>query len=419
MKTFPLRISPSSIIAATLRRPSAAFVAAATFGLAACSTSSDSVANGTGSNAGEAELANMIVVTAPNGAPLAKASARVWTMSENSMEVEWSGQLNKDGQFAINRSIGGTHLLESYSGDTLSAMRWVDFNKASAQKIETSASVTLKGKITDSGKPLENVTVSILDKKATTDSNGEFSIDGVPEGVHYAFVEGFFGKFSYQMQTGLGTSGTTNNIDVADSIFTVIEDFENWNYRQTLIGKSFGDGWWFVCTDSLQGGGSKTHADLFSPAIVVTGDSAKNGSSLHVIFDLDETYDGHYGVAGFSIGGDFDVHENAPAFYDLSGMRAISFDAKGNGRLFLQITRRGDDGKKEFHKTEFVTLMRDWSHFTFTAEDFDANMQAVNSINFMFESDAEFYLDNVRLDGISPSMWPSLGMDFDKETASN
>ena len=100
------------------------------------------------------------------------------------------------------------------------------------------------------------------------------------------------------------------------------------------------------------------------------------------------------------------------SFYDLRSATAISFDAKGSGELFLQITKRSDEGKREYHKTWPVTLTDEWQHFTFTAEDFDTELAAVNSLNFMVESDAEIYLDNVRFDGISPSMWPSLGMRF-------
>ena len=100
------------------------------------------------------------------------------------------------------------------------------------------------------------------------------------------------------------------------------------------------------------------------------------------------------------------------AFYDLRSATAISFDVKGSGELFLQITKRGDDGEREYHKTWPVTLTDEWQHVTFTAEDFDTELVAVNSLNFMVESDAEIYLDNIRLNGISPSMWPSLGMRF-------
>lgn len=377
--------------------------------LGACS-GGDSVANGTGSDAGEAELANSIVVTSPSGAPLARGMARLWGMNEDSMELEWSDTLDNDGRLKFASSLSGQHLLESRSGDSLSVMRWVDFGKQPSQTLAAAASVSLKGVITNRGVAVAGATVTILDKSVKTAADGSFAFDALPEGVHYAFVEGDFGKFSYQMQTGLENAGTTNNIDIADSIFTVVEDFEKWSSRQTMLGKSFGEGWWFICTDSLQGGKSSS-PNIASKDILVTGAEAKNGSSLHIKFTIDPDFDGGYGVAGFSIGGDFDRSET-PAFYDLRKTTAISFDAKGEGEMFLQITRRSDKGEREYHATKGMSLGNEWTHFTFTAKDFGTEFTAVNSLNFVVNKDAEIYLDNIRFDGISPSMWPSLGMDF-------
>jgi hypothetical protein len=380
------------------------------------SCSHESVANGTGSNAGETELAGIITVTHSNGEPLAHAKARVWILQEDTMRIAYEDTLNESGTLEFKSSIrneenSSLQLIETHSGDSLSVMRWVDLGKKPSQTLAADSSVSLKGTLFNNGQPVKGATVSILDKSSVTQSDGSFSFESLPAGVHYAFVEGYFGKFSYQMQTGLDEKATTNNIDIADSIFTVIEDFENWKKRQTLLGKSFGQGWWFICTDSLQGGGSRVQDGISSPNILVSGDSAKDGSSLHLIFDLDEKTLGHYGVAGFSIGDDFE-EDDMFAFYDLRSATAISFDVKGSGELFLQITKRGDDGEREYHKTWPVALTEEWQHVTFTAEDFDTELVAVNSLNFMVESDAEIYLDNIRLDGISPSMWPSLGMRF-------
>lgn len=378
--------------------------------------SSDPVANGTGSNAGETELAGVITVTNSSGHPLARAAARVWVLHKDTIQLAFEDTLNESGTLEFKSTIraedkSSIQLIETHSGDSLSVMRWVDLGKKPSQTLAAVASASLKGTITHNGEAVKGATIRILDKSTETDASGNFTFEGLPSGVHYAFVEGNFGKFSYQMETDLEEYATTNNIDIAESVFTVVEDFENWKSRQTLLGKSFGQGWWFICTDSLQGGGSHVQDGISSPNILVTGDSAKDGSSLHLIFDLDEETPGHYGVAGFTIGDDFDEDEMF-SFYDLRSAIAISFDAKGSGELFLQITKRSDEGKREYHKTWPVTLTDEWQHFTFTAEDFDTELAAVNSLNFMVESDAEIYLDNVRFDGISPSMWPSLGMRF-------
>jgi len=382
--------------------------------------SSDDVANGTGSNAGETEIAAEITgtITATNksGNPLARATARIWSLKEDSISVAFADTLDSKGQLDFSThlrkdQISGRYLLEASSGDSLSVMRWVNFSKAPSQTLAAENSVSLKGSITNRGKAVSGATVSILDRKVVTDDAGSFEISDIPEGVHYAFVEGNFGKFSYQMQTGLGVNGRTNDIDIGDSIFTVVEDFEKWTTKQTLLGRSFGDGWWFICTDSLQGGGSRSDKGIDSDSLLVTGADAHTGSSLHLIFDIDEETEGHYGVAGFTIGDDFDEKETF-AFFDLRQATAISFDAKGSGELYLQITRRSDEGEREYHETAPVALSSEWQHFTFTAADFDTELTAVNSLNFMVSSDAEIYLDNIRFDGISPSMWPSLGMEF-------
>ncbi|SHK80658.1 carboxypeptidase-like regulatory domain-containing protein [Fibrobacter sp. UWEL] len=391
------------------------------FSLMACSTDSNSVANGTGSNAGETEIATTqiagtITATSADGAPLARATARIWTLNEDTISVAFTDTLDSKGQldFAAHlekNQVSGRYLLEANSGDTLSVMRWVNFNKKPAQKLSADSTTSLKGTITNRSAAVAGATITILDKQAVTDPSGNFQITGVPAGVHYAFVEGNFGKFSYQMQTGLDSNGQTNNIDIGDSIFTVIEDFENWTTKQTLLGKSFGDGWWFICTDSLQGGGSRAEIGINSDSLLVSGSEAHTGSSLHLKFNIDWETEGRYGVAGFTIGDDFEETDSY-SFFDLRQATAISFDARGSGELFLQITKRGENGEREYYENTPVNLSEEWQHFTFTAEDFNTELIAVNSLNFMVRDNADFYLDNIRLDGISPSMWPSLGMEF-------
>lgn len=394
-----------------MNRLFAIFIATLIFAvvLTACSDSSD-IGNGTGSNAGETELAS-ITIAMPNGKPLAHGAARLWNMDESGMSIMQADTLDENGIFEIKANAERTVLVEANLGDSLSVMRWIPPRNAKSQVIRTSATATLKGSIASRGRFVEGALIRVLGKSARTDKKGNFVIENIPEGVHYAFVEGDFGKFTYQMQTGNEEVPATNNIDIDDSVFTVIEDFENWKSRRTLIGKSFGQGWWFICTDSLQGGGSHTSGGILDKNILVEGDSAKDGHSLHLIFDIDEETEGHYGVAGFAIGDDFNEKE-IPAFYDLRATKAISFDAKGVGELYLQITKRGENGQREYHETAPLGLNDEWQHFTITAEDFGTELIAVNTLNFMVNEDAEIFLDNIRLDGISPSTWPSLGMEF-------
>ena len=385
------------------------FVAAIGLLVVGCSENTK-VANGTGSEAGETELA-AITFTKPNGEPLARGVARFWTMHDDGMNIVDADTLNEKGAVEIEKIDERVFLVEASLGDSLSAMRWIPRKNVKTQVVKTETTATLKGSIASRGRFVEGASVRVLDKLTYTDKNGGFTIENLPEGVHYAFVEGDFGKFTYQLQTGSEETPATNNIDIDDSVFTVIEDFENWKSRQTLIGKSFGQGWWFICTDSLQGGGSRASGGLDDDRILVVGDSAKDGHSLHLIFEIDEETEGHYGVAGFAIGDDFNEKDMA-SFYDLRATKAISFDAKGSGKIYLQITKRGPEGEREYYETASLELTEDWQHFTITADDFGTELVAVNTLNFMVNEDCELFLDNIRLDGISPSTWPSLGMDF-------
>ena len=368
------------------------------------------VANGTGSEAGETEVV-AITFTKPNGEPLSRGIARFWTMHDDGMTIVDADTLNENGAIGVEKIDERVFLVEASLGDSLSAMRWIPAKNVKTQVVKTGMTATLKGSIANRGRFVEGASVRVLDKLTYTDKNGGFTIENLPEGVHYAFVEGDFGKFAYQLQTGSEETPATNNIDIGDSVFTVIEDFENWESRRTLIGKSFGQGWWFICTDSLQGGGSRVSGGLDDDRILVVGDSAKDGHSLHLIFDIDVETEGHYGVAGFAIGDDFD-EKDMPSFYDLRATKAISFDAKGSGRIYLQITKRSPEGEREYHETASLELSEDWQHFTITADDFGTELVAVNTLNFMVNRDCELFLDNIRLDGISPSTWPSLGMEF-------
>ena len=383
--------------------------AAAFAALVGCSDNAE-VANGTGSEAGETEVV-AITFTKPNGEPLSRGIARFWTMHDDGMTIVDADTLNEEGTIGVEKIDERVFLVEASLGDSLSAMRWIPAKNIKTQVVKTGMTATLKGSIASRGRFVQGASVRVLDKLTHTDENGVFVIENVPEGVHYAFVEGDFGKFAYQLQTGSEETPATNNIDIGDSVFTVIEDFENWESRRTLIGKSFGQGWWFICTDSLQGGGSRVSGGLDDDRILVAGDSAKDGHSLHLIFDIDVETEGHYGVAGFAIGDDFD-EKDMPSFYDLRATKAISFDAKGSGRIYLQITKRSPEGEREYHETASLELSEDWQHFTITADDFGTELVAVNTLNFMVNTDCELFLDNIRLDGISPSTWPSLGMEF-------
>lgn len=379
--------------------------------VAGCSDSaSNDIANGTGSNAGETELA-AIAFTKADGAPLARAIARTWRMTEKSMDLVSVDTLDENGKTELGTNLSGLHLVEARSGDSLSAMNWINFGDSTSQTtLVASASTSLKGTITQNGNFVKGSTVKILDKTSITDNNGNFEISGIPEGQHFAFVEDDHETRVFQVQAMAdSTVEATNAIDLDAAPFILVDNFEQWETHRSLLGRTFGEGWWFVLTDSTLGGGSKL---LNEPGLENLFEKAPDkGYVMHLLYDLDEETDGRFGVAGFALGDDYENHKNF-AFFDLSEATSISFDAKGNGELFLQLTLRDSTGEKVFAMSAPIELDSEWKRYTITTEELDTDLTAINSINFVVENDAEFYLDDIKIEGISPGMWPELGKNF-------
>ncbi|MFA6623181.1 MAG: hypothetical protein WCS54_03640, partial [Fibrobacteraceae bacterium] len=155
-------------------------------------------------------------------------------------------------------------------------------------------------------------------------------------------------------------------------------------------------------------GGSFVSPDFRDTAAVIISEGAYSGKSLYAKFNVDTTFtNGRFALVGFTLGGDFDEKTSAYLF-DLSKLTAVSFVAKGSGIVNLQMVRRDSTGAKEYHNVPF-NLSSEWSRYEIDASRFGAAMTAVNALNFMADSSAEIYLDDIRLEGIAPADWILLG----------
>lgn len=378
---------------------------------AACfACSSSDVANGTGSNAGESEIAsNEVYVFAKDnaGKAYARAGARLWSLQHDSLALEWNGSTDEQGRIAVDTNALKNRFLEVSAGDSLSALKWIG-HIAEKVNVTLDSSLKLSGHISKSGKVLKNTNIKLLDRDVKTDASGNFEFENVPVGVYYAFVETATGVHSFQVEAGV-----FNTLEIVEEDFILVENFENWSRRRTILGQTFGEGWWFLSTDSAQGGKSRSNAGVWDDEIL-TKDGAYSGSSFHVILDMDETFDTRYISSGFTLGNDFFyVNDTVPSFYDLSAMKAITFYAKGNNSIYLQLTCMDENGDQAFYSVP-VELTDEWQKFTVTPAEFEARnagatFDHVNSINFVATEDVEFYLDNIGIVGISATDWPNLG----------
>lgn len=369
--------------------------------------SDNSVANGTGSNAGETELA--IITVKNDGAPVA-ARVRLWNIEKDSLSLALEGVAGKNGEFEVARKELEKRIVQ-VQGDSLAGMLYL----ASAQdqvEIKMAKTVNAVGRVSENGKPVANAEVRVFDTSVKTDEEGNFIVENVPQGALFAYVNANGKNSVFVIDAGDSPSA----IELTEEPFILVENFDDWNSRRTLLGKMFGQGWWFISTDSLAGGNSRALNNLWQEDITVSGENAFAGSSFHEKFDIDEEFEYPYASAGFALGDDY-YEEDLPSFYDLRGMLGISFIAKGSGSVFVQLTCKNSNGEQVYYDSKKVKLADEWAQITIAVSEFDSEdetftLQHVNSINFVTTEDSEIYLDNIRIDGISVADWPMLGHSF-------
>lgn len=369
--------------------------------------SDNSVANGTGSNAGETELA--IITVKNDGAPVT-ARVRLWNIEKDSLSLALEGVAGKNGEFEVARKELEKRIVQ-VQGDSLAGMLYL----ASAQdqvEIKMAKTVNAVGRVSENGKPVANAEVRVFEKSVKTDEEGNFIVENVPQGALFAYVNANGKNSVFVIDAGDSPSA----IELTEEPFILVENFDDWSGRRTLLGKMFGQGWWFISTDSLAGGNSRALNNLWQEGITVSGENAFAGSSFHEKFDIDEEFEYPYASAGFALGDDY-YEEDLPSFYDLRGMFGISFIAKGSGSVFVQLTCKNSNGEQVYYDSKKVKLADEWAQITIAVSEFDSEdeaftLQHVNSINFVTTEDSEIYLDNIRIDGISVADWPMLGHSF-------
>lgn len=363
--------------------------------------SAEKTSNGTGSNAGEAEMA--ITFRTPSGLPLASSKVRVWNLDSDSLSLEDSLVTDKNGSVTFDSLLSGWKLVDANSGDTLSVMKLLNFGDSLPKVLVAGLPESLKGKILKSGVPLAGAIVRVLDKSSVTGSDGSFEFAALPAGTHFVYIASASSVNSFQMQT----SDSMNVADFSDTVYTLVENFENWNMH-TLLGKVWGGGWWFMGSDSILGGGSSVSPGFTDTANTIISEGAYSGKSLFARLVVDSAFTGgKFALVGFTLGGDFDEAVDNYRF-DLSSLVAVSFMAKGSGIANLQMVRRDSTGAKEYHNVPF-NLSSEWSKYRIESANFNALMTDVNAFNFMADSTAEIYLDDIRLEGIAPVDWINLG----------
>lgn len=346
---------------------------------------------------------------------IANEPVRTWAPTADGLKLVSTDTLDDEGKLELNTSLSGFHLVEMrYNG--LAAMRWLYFSEKMGTGIYLAKpTVMVTGVIRNKGVGIEGAKLNILGIESQTNTDGEFEIDSLPDGVHFMTVEYSGESRIYQVQVsrtvGFSEEQIVNQIEWDNGVYTLLTDFEDWSSGRTVVGNTFGlVGPYYFFTDSLYGGGTRwvgktefAHAEKFRKDDIM-------GTCMYLHADMDEETEEHFAGAGFILGEDYrELGDDNYAYFDISGATGLSFEAKGTGGLFLQIVSHKADGSSDYITPSVIELTEEWQTYTYPFEEVRSKLTAASGVNFMFKEDAEIYIDNVRLDGIVPTKWPLLG----------
>ena len=401
-------------------------IAPLAIGFSLCACGSDNVAGGgpSGTEAGNAITAQILIANAP------AANARVKLVEHNSLngiEDGYTAIANDSGFVTIEKVPVGNYTMEATLNesavqlpvDIKDTVNDVNLGAHSLQK-----SVYIGGSVAnffaDSiSENVKNMTGTLkfrgLDHSATI-TNGQFEVKGLPAGtLNMVFIPANATDTVYvPVTTDAGDSITTlkpqDSIPENKNETLLIDDFEDGNYLH-LYGSDFKDpinifdpsgGWTLLATNY----GPNAKVNIYPeynasensghPFLVVIQGDENGGNEVNVNFDFPDSADSSFvAIIMLCIGKQYTT-------YDLSSVDSIAFDAWGFGDAEIQVIRKDftgnsyTTGKYAFTLPKTKTNLKfAWADIVPTAED----RKSVTSISIVFHNDAELHFDNLEFIG--------------------
>ena len=388
-------------------------------GFSLCACGSDNVAGGgpSGTEAGNAITAQILIANAP------AANARVKLVEHNSLDGQgYTATANDSGYVTIENVAIGSYTMEASLNesalqlpvDVKDTVSDVALGQQNLQK-----SVFIGGSIADF---IDDTTESIknmngfvkfrgLDHSAAI-TNGKFEIFGLPAG-HLNMViipteTADTVKVSVETDAGDSVTALKPTAPESENETLLIEDFEDGNNLH-LYSSNFFEGDWNMMTittvipvpDSEK---IKIYPELPKdyqqhPFLLLIQDSEYGGKEVHVQFDVPDTHNyTPWEFIKMNIG-------NSVGIYDLSSVDSIAFDAWGSGIAEIQVideTRKDKDfNSYTSGKFPFILPSQKTTH-KFAWADIVPNeddRKRVTSISLVFHDDAELYFDNLKFIG--------------------
>ena len=406
-------------------------IAPLAIGFSLCACGSDNVAGGgpSGTEAGNAITAQILIANAP------AANARVKLVEHNSLDGQgYTATANDSGYVTIENVAIGSYTMEASLNesalqlpvDVKDTVSDVALGQQNLQK-----SVFIGGSITDF---IDDTTESIknmngyvkfrgLDHSAAI-TNGKFEIFGLPAGhLNMVIIPAETADtVKVSVETDAGDSVTTlkPNTPEPEKETLLIDDFEDGDFYHRLAPEytnfMFGGGQWAINTDpaivnidTLPGSFKITPVATYtpfggSPFTAVIQDDGNGGKEVHFTIEFPDTsaYKQASAIVKVDIG-------NSGVSYDLSPIDSIAFEAWGQGStdfVIIDATLKDVDaslGGAAFTigKTS-IELTQEKKKLKFALADILPNEEkrkSVTTMGLVFHSDAELHFDNLEFIG--------------------
>lgn len=402
------------------------------FSLCACGGSEVAGGGPSGTEAGNAITAQILIANAP------AANARVKLVEHNSLDGQgYIATANDSGYVTIENVAVGNYTMEASLDESALALQLPVDVKDTVSDValgqqNLQKSVFIGGSIADfigdTTESLKNMNGFVkfrgLDHSAAI-TNGKFEIFGLPAG-HLNMViipTETADTVKVSVETDAGDSVTTLKPTAPESEneTLLIDDFEDGDFYHRLapeytnfIFGSFG-GQWAINTDPVFINDSSnpasftitpaaSYANFGSPFVAVIQDDGNGGKEVHFTIEFPDTsaYKQASAIVKVDIG-------NSGVSYDLTPIDTIAFEAWGQGTaVFVIIDATLKDVDASLGGAAFtigktsMELTQEKKKYKFALADIVPNEEtrkSATTMGLVFHSDAELHFDNLEFIG--------------------
>ena len=409
-------------------------IAPLAIGFSLCACGSDNVAGGgpSGTEAGNAITAQILIADAP------AANARVKLVEHNSLDGQgYTATTDSNGFVSIEHVAIGNYTMEASLNESALALQIpVDIkdtvsNVALGQQ-NLQKSVYIGGSIANfiddsSSENVKNMNGFVkfrgLDHSAPI-TNGQFQVFGLPSGkLNMVFIPAeTVDTVKVSVETDAGDSITTlkPKTPEPEKETLVIDDFEDGDFYHNLAKEytnfMFGGGQWAIMNDpavvnvdSVPGSFKITPVATYppfggSPFTAIIQDDGNGGKEVHCTIEFPDTsvYKQASMIMKVDIG-------NAGTAYDLSPVDTIAFDTWGQGTVYfaiLDITQTDIDptlgGAAYTIGKAPIELTEEKKKYKFALADIlpdEEKRKKVSTIGISFRYNTEIHFDNLEFIG--------------------